>query len=323
MYVPAGLGMSVSTADLPDPATTDTPAPPAEVLVAAWQHKPAGYAVHREHGAPNWLFTWTTTGTGWLRQGGVDIGIEPGDLVIAGPDVTHDYAVAHGAADWALWWVHCQARSTWQPWLRPYQVGRRLYAVRGVPGSVRPRLENAFRRLHADARWSGAGDGLLGEPDWSRPAVAWSATARELALNAVEEIVLLATGASGAAAVAAADGDARVRRVEAILQADPAAPHTVASLAAQVALSPSRLAHLFTEQTGRTLMQAVRDVRLRHAARLLEVTDLTVEAIATASGFASPFHFSRVFRDRFGAPPAGYRTQNSRRLGSSRPRSAS
>lgn len=311
--------MPVSAGDLPDPAVPtqppqgrETPAPPAEVLVAACHSQRV--AVHRERGAPNWLFTWTTTGNGWFRQGGVDVWIQPGDLVIAGPDVTHDYAVAPGAPGWTLWWVHCQARSTWQPWLRPYEVGSRLYAVRGVSEAVRPRISRAFERLHSDARWPGAGapsasadaDGDV-DVDWSRPAIAWGATARELALNAVEEIVLLATGA-GTGSGHGSGADERVRRVEAILLADPAAPHTVASLAARVALSPSRLAHLFVEQTGRTPMQAVRDARLRHASRLLEATDLTVEAIAAASGFASPFHFSRVFRDRFGTPPASYRT---------------
>jgi AraC family transcriptional regulator, arabinose operon regulatory protein len=300
--------MSVSAEDLPDSAASarETPAPPAESLVAACHSQQA--FVHRERGAPNWLFTWTTTGNGWFRQGGVDVLIQPGDLVIAGPDVTHDYGVARGAPGWTLWWVHCQARSTWQPWLRPYEVGSRLYAVPGVAEAVRPRISQAFERLHTDARWPG--DGAPAAQDWSRPAIAWGATARELALNAVEEILLLSIGGSAGASARGDDvtGDDRVRQVEALLQADPAAPHTVASLAARVALSPSRLAHLFVEQTGRTPMQAVRDARLRHAARLLEATDLTVEAIAAASGFASPFHFSRVFRDRFGTPPATYRT---------------
>ena len=89
--------------------------------------------------------------------------------------------------------------------------------------------------------------------------------------------------------------------------ADPAAPHTVRSLAEQVALSPSRFAHLFTRQIGQSPMRALREARLRHAARLLESTDLSVERVAAASGFASPFHFNRVFRERYGRPPGAYR----------------
>jgi AraC family transcriptional regulator of arabinose operon len=138
-------------------------------------------------------------------------------------------------------------------------------------------------------------------------AVAEGSLARELALCALEEAVLLA--ASAARTVPAAGGaDDRVRRAEELIAADPGAPHTVRSLAGCVGLSPSRFAHLFTLRTGRSPMRAVREARLRHAARLLEVTGLTVERVAAASGFPSPFHFSRVFKARYGVPPGAYRT---------------
>ncbi|MFZ4237989.1 helix-turn-helix domain-containing protein [Streptomyces murinus] len=54
-------------------------------------------------------------------------------------------------------------------------------------------------------------------------------------------------------------------------------------------------------------MRALSEARLRHAGRILEVTDLTVERVAAASGFASPSHFSRVFRDRYGVPSGDWR----------------
>ncbi|WP_346428812.1 helix-turn-helix transcriptional regulator [Streptomyces sp. Z26] len=152
---------------------------------------------------------------------------------------------------------------------------------------------------------------------------AQGAAARELALGGVEEVLVLAAAAArhpGTAGNGDGDGDGkgrgpardrvdpRVRRAEALLLADPAAPHTVASLAERVALSPSRLAHLFAAQLGRTPMEAVRDARLRHAARLLEMTDLPVARVAAAAGFAGPSHFSRLFRARYGAPPGAFRT---------------
>ncbi|MGW3851087.1 helix-turn-helix domain-containing protein, partial [Streptomyces fagopyri] len=94
---------------------------------------------------------------------------------------------------------------------------------------------------------------------------------------------------------------------EALIAADPGAAHTVRSLAAAVALSPSRFAHLFTEQLGRSPMRALREARLLHAARLLEATELPVERVAAASGFTSAPHFHRAFRQRYGTPPGGYR----------------
>ncbi len=340
--------MPVTAADLPDPAAEGTPAPPAELVVAARFDVGSGYAVHRARGAPSWLLAWTLADGGRFRQGGVTVRAEPGDLVALGPELAHDYAVAPGAPGWSFWWVHCPARPGWHGWLAPYQVGERLYHVPAVPEFVRDRVESAFRRLHADARWSG--EGPPPEPVSSRrrdvvPAAATGVAARELALGGVEEVLVLATAAVAAAGHRPAAGpnsgpvygpvygpgsgprsgedvDPRVRRVEALLAADPAGPHTVATLAARVALSPSRLAHLFSAQTGRTPMQALRDARMHHAAQLLEATDLPVGSVAAASGFVSAFHFSRVFRERFGVPPGGYR-QNSRAVGSSSPRSTS
>ena len=56
-------------------------------------------------------------------------------------------------------------------------------------------------------------------------------------------------------------------------------------------------------------MRAPREARLRHAGRILEVTDLTVERVAAASGFPGPSHFSRVFRDRYGVPSGDWRAR--------------
>nr|BBJ55838.1 hypothetical protein SAVMC3_84670 [Streptomyces avermitilis] len=82
-----------------------------------------------------------------------------------------------------------------------------------------------------------------------------------------------------------------------------------------MSLSPSRLAHLVAEPLGRSPMRALRDAGLPHAARLLEATELSVERVAAASGFADPFPFGRAFRQRYGSPlgrlPDRPRTQRS------------
>jgi AraC family transcriptional regulator of arabinose operon len=136
--------------------------------------------------------------------------------------------------------------------------------------------------------------------------------ARALVLGAIEEVLVLATASarpSGAGRPAEEAGDPRVRRALALIAAEPGAGHSVASLARAVALSPSRFAHLFTAETGRTPMQSVRQARVRHAAGLLEVTDMDVGQVAAASGFVSPFHFSRAFKQEYGLPPREFRAR--------------
>lgn len=297
----------MSAEGLPETAAPGDPSPPPGPVVVGRYDQPPGYGVSRPRGARSWLFTWTTGGQGWLRQGAAEVRAGVGDLVVLAPGVRQAYAVAHGAAHWQFWWVHCRPRPTWTQWLRPYAVGDGMHAVTPVPAGLHDRVEEAFRRMSADARLPGTGappDAGTSADD--RVAMARSTAARELALCALEEVVLLA--ATGARRPEPQPGvDPRVRRAQELMAADPGAPHTVRSLAESVALSPSRFAHLFTRQLGQSPMRALREARLWHAARLLEDTDLSVERVAAATGFVSPFHFSRVFHERHGMPPGAYR----------------
>ncbi|MFF1301347.1 helix-turn-helix domain-containing protein [Streptomyces sp. NPDC058307] len=335
------------TADgLPETAASGDPGPPPGLVVVGRYRELPGYAVQRPRGADSWLFTWTVSGRGTLRQGRTETGAGAGDLVVLAPGTPHRYGVQQGAGHWEFWWVHCGARPSWTTWLAPHARGDGMYVVTPPPADDSPRarieaavvpaaptgdgpsarvkadvvpptpaddgpqarIEAAFRRMFADARWTGTGT----PPDTAPPddraavAVAHGTTARELALGALEEVVLLTAGA----ALGNRNGtgvDPRVQRAQELIAADPGAPHTVRSLAVQVSLSPSRFAHLFTQELGRSPIRALREARLQHAARLLESTDLSVERVAAASGFASPFHFNRVFRDRYGTPPGAYR----------------
>ena len=290
---------------LPETAAPGDPAPPPGLVVVGRYDQLEGYGVNRPRGADSWLFTWTTGGHGRLRQGAAETRAGAGDLVVLAPGVRHEYAVEPSARSWQFWWVHCQARPSWAPWLRPYDTGDGLFVVTPTPAALHDRVDAAFRRMLADARWTGTESPPAAAPD-DRVAVAHGTAARELALSSLEEIVLL-TAATARTPAPPPGVDGRVRRAEAMIAADPGAAHTVRSLAESVSLSPSRFAHLFTRQLGQSPMRALREARLRHAARLLESTDLSVDRVAAASGFASPFHFNRVFRARYGVPPGAYR----------------
>ncbi|MDX2677945.1 helix-turn-helix domain-containing protein [Streptomyces sp. NY05-11A] len=288
--------------DLPGTAVPGDPSPPPGWVVVGHFDEGVGYGVDRPRGSDSWLFIWTTDGRGRVRQGGSEVRAGAGDLVVLAPRVPHAYTVEPGARRWQFWWAHCQARPSWTPWLRPYDAGDGLYLARPVPAAPHDRVGAAWRRMSADARRPGA----AAEAGDTGIVVAEGAAARELALCALEEVVLLAT-ASARTPAAPTGVDDRVHRAQARMAGDPGAPHTVRSLAEEVALSPSRFAHLFAEHVGQSPMRSLREARLRHAARLLESTDLPVERVAAASGFASAFHFSRVFRARYGTPPGAYR----------------
>ncbi|MEU8318660.1 helix-turn-helix domain-containing protein [Nonomuraea sp. NPDC048881] len=292
--------------------------PAAELMIVGHYDKPAGYGTRRPHGSPSWLLLWTQAGEGRVEQAGAAFTVREGDLAVLGPGSAQRYRVAPGAGRWRFWWVHFQPRPSWTTWLAPYALATGCHLVEGVPVGVRDRVDRAFDRAFQDARWIPGHTAPAGLPPSPAPAgrpspapaVVMASPARELVLGAVEEVLVLATASAGAVPAPGAEGgDERVRRVLDLIAAEPGAQHSVASLARAVALSPSRFAHLFAAETGLAPMGAVRRARVRHAASLLEVTDLDVGQVAAASGFVSPFHFSRAFRREYGLPPRDYRAR--------------
>jgi AraC family transcriptional regulator, transcriptional activator FtrA len=93
-------------------------------------------------------------------------------------------------------------------------------------------------------------------------------------------------------------------------------PVTVEDLAARCAMSPRTFARQFVAGTGTTPHQWVLRQRLQLAQRLLETTDLPVDAVADGSGFGTAGnlrkHFGRVVHT---SPQAYRRTFRERRAG--------
>ena len=54
-------------------------------------------------------------------------------------------------------------------------------------------------------------------------------------------------------------------------------------------------------------METVRLARLDRAATLLARSNYSIGEIAAMCGFASPFHFSRRFKESYGEPPRALR----------------
>jgi transcriptional regulator GlxA family with amidase domain len=82
---------------------------------------------------------------------------------------------------------------------------------------------------------------------------------------------------------------------------------SVAALARHLAVTPRHLARLFHAEVGITPGEFVERMRVEHARRLLERTDLTTERIAAESGLGSVETLHRVFRTRLGTTPREYR----------------
>ena len=72
---------------------------------------------------------------------------------------------------------------------------------------------------------------------------------------------------------------------------------------------PDYLSRQIKAATGRRYVDLILELKLNEAKRLLRGTDLSMEQIAERAGFHSAVHFSRLFREKEGLPPAAYRKQ--------------
>ncbi len=96
------------------------------------------------------------------------------------------------------------------------------------------------------------------------------------------------------------------RAVFAILD-QPAAPHSVGSLADLAGMSRASFAEHFSSAFQQGPIDFVQKVRLRIAARLLTTTDLPLKVIAQTVGYASHPSFTRAFNKAYGSEPLGFR----------------
>jgi AraC family transcriptional activator of mtrCDE len=107
--------------------------------------------------------------------------------------------------------------------------------------------------------------------------------------------------------------DPHVARAFASMIADPGSHHTTQSLARTAGLSRSAFMARFTRAFGLPPLAALRDLRMKHAARLLDANILQIEQIAKAVGYDNRSSFSRAFRAIYDLDPSEYRAAERKR----------
>jgi AraC family transcriptional regulator, arabinose operon regulatory protein len=239
------------------------------------------YAVWRPNGTSDYLLVLTVAGHGrFASADGQACETNPGDLVLVRPKAHNDYRTPRGGR-WVLLWTQFIPRGDWTDlldWPALWPGVDRLVGGHDILPLM--------RRLHAVA---------IG-PDPLR---------ERLAMNALEAVLLACDRLNPARRHRQADP--RLRSVLERISARLDEKLTVDGLAAEAAVSASRLAHLFRADLGVSVMHYVEARRIERAAQLLRVTPLSVKQVAQQVGFTSPFYFSLRFKKATGHSPTAYR----------------
>ncbi|HEX8140785.1 MAG TPA: helix-turn-helix domain-containing protein [Pyrinomonadaceae bacterium] len=103
--------------------------------------------------------------------------------------------------------------------------------------------------------------------------------------------------------------DHRVQKILRLMKEDLSRRLTPAEIARTVNLSPAHLRYLFKAETGMSIMQYQKTLRLEEARRLLESTFLSGKEIMLRIGLTDESHFVRDFKQTYGVTPAQYRAR--------------
>jgi AraC-like DNA-binding protein len=96
---------------------------------------------------------------------------------------------------------------------------------------------------------------------------------------------------------------ARLLKVRYQIEADPAAPITLAALCTQTRMNRNKLHFGFKQQFGMSVHEYQTELRMRAAWRLLETTARPISEIAEQAGYEEPTNFTAAFKKHFAVLP--------------------
>lgn len=248
-------------------------------LLTGHFHENSGYRTYRPRGAGDWLLIYTVAGSGRFGHAGGELVTAEGDWVLIRPGTLHDYSAS---GSWELLWVHFQPRAEWLGWLDWPEAARGLMHLHLAAPAPAARFHAMHRLFQGEL-----------------------ARREAFAMNALEALLLECDMHNPRATTSRYDR--RVAAAMDYLDRHLQAKTSLDEVAAAVGLSPSRLAHLFRAEAGQTPQVYLEARRMERAAELLQRTGFSIQQIAAAVGFDSPFYFSRRFKAATGRSPSAFR----------------
>jgi AraC family transcriptional regulator of arabinose operon len=272
-----------------NPAMPTSPSTRRKRFIAAGHFDEArGYVVDRPAGCHDWLLIYSVRGSGMFSYQGGAFSTQAHGAVLIAPDTPHRYEVAASTTRWELLWAHFLPPAEWRAWLKWQSPAPGWGHVQVKQQAVRKQIVTRF----AEA---------------VRLTAGYRHHREALALNALEAVLL---GCHEQVAMERGQGlDPRIGDILDFVCRQLDRPLSIQDLAKECHLSPSRFAHLFSEQMQMTPLQFIEQQRIERARELLEHTGYTISAIARQVGFESPFYFSRRFKQAEGMSPREYRRQ--------------
>ena len=98
-----------------------------------------------------------------------------------------------------------------------------------------------------------------------------------------------------------------VKKTILVIASDISAELSLDTLAQKQGISKGYLATIFKKETGKTVLEYIKDKRIEHAMYLLTNTHLQIQTIALHCGIMDVQYFSKIFKKKIGMNPKEYR----------------
>lgn len=246
----------------------------------------SGFSFEREAGFPYWTMGLNFTGHMIGSSRGVSYRSKPYSFGLMHPDTPYRNRLAPDCERHTSVWFIFMPRKEWLPLLDFPQLSRGY--IRLDASGFKQRLQIRRHLEHAHTLFQAKGR-----------------HAALRAMHAMEAAFLLLH--DNYSDQHQQDNDERIQRAAEYLNMHASEHVSVDQLAANAHLSNSRFAHLFKASMGMSPIQYHEQCRMRDARALLIANELSIQEIAEALGYDSPFHFSKRFKHWHKTAPSFFR----------------
>lgn len=245
-------------------------------------HSGFSYASHSEM---TWSLLYCDRGGAQLRGGGRDLPIESGQVLLVAPGALYRLQPLPGFEEWGYYWTVFHPDSRWRDWLNWPSFSPHVSSLL-LSNDAQVQVEAAARELECC---------LQSE----------QAMRAELSHNLLEQLILRCRASLPADFTP--HRDPRIKRARLFVEEHCTGNFALEEVAAAANLSASRLAGLFKEQCGLSVLAYRDELRMIKAAQLLRNHTLDVAEIGARVGYPDPAYFSRTFSRHIGVSPREYR----------------
>ena len=251
------------------------------------QGSPFDLVADQREGIPGWIILYTLEGEGVLDTGVRQLPMLPGNMVSFEPGAVFSYYRAPQASTWGHYWIAFQAEAAWREWMAWPRVGPHVGYL-AFADTAQADIEQSLEQLN-------------------QSFLSTSPMKFQLERNLLEQLILRARNLLPSESHAGIDS--RIAKAQRFIESHYDRVFTLSEVAASANISASRLAHMFKDQTGLTVLEWRDEKRMMTAAQLLRATRTPISAIAEHVGYVDAPYFSRTFKRLIGCTPRQYRSR--------------